>query len=276
MSHSQVFNRAVDSYDEAAILQREVGNELLDRLQYIRMEPETILDLGAGTGYLTQKLSEKYNDANVISLDFAEQMLKHSRYKESAQKVCADALKLPIASQSIDFVFSNLMMQWCQDIQSLLKEIKRVLRPEGLFMFTSFGPDTLRELRASWLAVDEETHVNHFIDMHDLGDILVVEKFADPVMDQDQYTLTYRDVPSLIRDLKSIGAAQLTDKSRVTLTGKQRFTEMQTAYEQFRWEDGLLPATYEVIFGHAWRPQLRTEQTVNAQGEVHIPIGNIT
>jgi len=168
--------------------------------------------------------------------------------------VCADAERLPFVDASFDLVFSNLMLQWATDNDATFAELRRVLRPGGLLLFTSFGPDTLRELRESWARVDDYNHVNLFMDMHDVGDALLNARFADPVMDVEKLTVTYPDARRLMRDLKQIGAHNVTGGRPRGLTGKRHLQAMIDAYERFR-SDGLLPASYEIVYGHAWKAQ---------------------
>ena len=253
----RAFNRAADTYDAAAELQNEIGDRLVERLDFIRLQPRRILDLGSGTGLFAAALLKRYRKADVIALDIAERMLSRVQARggwfRKPQCVCADAETLPFADDSFDFVFSNLMLQWCTDLESTLAELRRVLAPGGLLMFTTFGPDTLMELRASWEAVDGYTHVNTFIDMHDVGDALVTTQWAEPVMDSERITVTYRALPALMQDLKRIGAHNVTGGRLRGLTGKHHMQQLGEAYERFR-SDGVLPASYEVVYGHAWSP----------------------
>ncbi len=249
------FERAADRYDEAAVLQREVATRLLERLDLVRLSPQRILDLGSGTGYCIDGLLARYRKAEVVALDIALPMLRHARrhgrWLRRPRCVCADAERLPFADDSFDLVFSNLMMQWCVDLDATFAELRRVIRPGGLLLFSSFGPDTLKELRAAWGEVDGYAHVNTFLDMHDVGDALLRARFADPVMDVERLILTYRDVRKLMRELKQIGAHNVTAGRPRGLTGRHRLQRLVEAYERFR-HDGLLPATYEIVNGHAW------------------------
>ena len=251
------FNRAADTYDGVAELQYEVGDRLVERLDYIRLQPRSILDLGAGTGFITAALLKRYRKADVVALDIAERMLHRVQGRggwfRKPRCVCADAEALPFADDSFDFIFSNLMLQWCTDLESTLAEMRRVLAPGGLLMFTTFGPDTLMELRASWEAVDGYTHVNSFVDLHDVGDLLVATRWAEPVMDSERITVTYRELRTLMQDLKHIGAHNVTAGRARGLTGNRHMKQLAEAYEKFR-EDGVLPASYEVVYGHAWSP----------------------
>jgi malonyl-CoA O-methyltransferase len=253
----RAFNRAAASYDAVAELQNEIGDRLIERLDYIRLQPERILDLGAGTGLFSSALLKRYRKADVIALDIAENMLQRVQSRggwfRKPRCVCADGESLPFADNSFDFIFSNLMLQWCVDLEATLMELRRVLAPGGLLMFATFGPDTLMELRASWEAVDGFTHVNSFVDMHDVGDSLVNTRWAEPVMDSERITVTYRELRTLMQELKQIGAHNVTLGRSRGLTGRQRMQQFAAAYEQYRTE-GVLPASYEVVYGHAWSP----------------------
>lgn len=252
------FDRAASRYDGAAVLQREVGARLQERLDLVKLQPQRLLDLGCGTGVMSRELTRRYKKAEVICLDLASAMLKQARRRTgwfSKQRfICADAEALPLADDSVDMIISNLTIQWCEDLDSLFAECRRVLRPGGLMMFSTLGPDTLRELRASWRAVDGDNHVNAFIDMHDIGDAMIRARLADPVMDVETITMTYSDVMLLMRDLKQIGAHNVTAGRPAGVTGKRRLAALRDAYEQFR-RDGVLPASYEVVYGHAWIPE---------------------
>ena len=251
------FDRAAAGYDAAAGLQAEVRRELLSRLDYTTLEPRVVVDLGCGTGHASRALKDRYPKARVIAIDLAEGMLREAGRRRGwlrrFARVCADARRLPLATGSVDLVFSSLMMQWCPELDALFGEFRRVLAPRGLVNFTTFGPDTLRELRAAWAEADGGVHVNAFTDMHDLGAGLVRAGLAEPVLDVERYTLTYPDTLALMRDLKAIGARNLNAARARGLTGRRRLAAMQAAYERQR-RDGLLPATWEGVFGQAWGP----------------------
>jgi len=253
----RAFNKAATTYDAVAELQNEIGDRLIERLDYVRLQPARILDLGAGTGAFSGALLKRYRKADVVALDIAENMLQQVRSRggwfRKPRCVCADGESLPFANDSFDLVFSNLMLQWCIDLESAFTELLRVLAPGGLLMFTTFGPDTLMELRASWQAADGYSHVNSFIDMHDVGDSLVNARWAEPVMDSERITVTYRELRTLMQELKQIGAHNVTLGRPGGLTGRQRMQRVAEAYEHYRTE-GVLPATYEVVYGHAWSP----------------------
>jgi malonyl-CoA O-methyltransferase len=268
------FDRASATYDAAAVLQGRVRAELLSRLDLIKVAPEVVVDLGCGTGDGTRRLKDRYRAALVIGLDPALGMLRETRRRSGwlrpLRTVCADVMQLPFRDQSVNLMFSNLMLQWCDDLDGALAEIRRVLAPEGFFAFTTFGPDTLRELRSAWAAADGGTHVSGFRDMHDIGDALTRAGLSEPVMDVERLTMVYPNVAAITRDLKVIGAHNATVARARGLTGKGRWRTMTEAYEAHR-REGQLPATYEVVYGAAWGARARAGAPV-VQGEVQIPV----
>jgi malonyl-CoA O-methyltransferase len=266
------FDRASTTYEAAAVLQARVAEELLSRLEPFDLRPGVILDLGAGTGRLTAQLKTRYRRALAIALDLAPGMLReaarHQRFRRRFERVCADAARLPLESSSVDIVFSNLMLQWCEPLDAALAEVRRVLRPQGLFLFSTFGPDTLKELRSAWAAADGYSHVNRFLDMHDVGDAIVRAGLLEPVLDVDRLQVTYGDALALMRDLKGIGARNSTAGRPRALAGRARLERVLAAYEPLR-KDGRLPATYEIIYGAAWGSAGRPA-TPASGGEVRI------
>lgn len=266
------FSRAADSYDASAVLQKQVREEMLDRLSLINIAPDTILDAGCGTGLGSFALQKRFKSAQLVSLDIAFGMLqKTAELRPFMQKilhkeklVCADIESLPIASNSMNLLWSNLALQWCNDLDATFNEVARVLQPDGLFMFSTFGPDTLKELRAA--SYNGHTHVSRFIDMHDIGDALTRAGFSAPVLDVEHYTLTYDDVKGVMKDLKSIGAHNAMQGRARGLQGKGFLQNLTQQYEQFR-AQGKLPATFEVIYGHAWRPM-----SISSVGQEFAPI----
>ncbi len=263
----RAFNRAAAGYDAAAVLQREVCTRMLERLDYIKLQPAHVLDVGSGTGWGTRQLGERYPQAGVIALDIALGMLATAKgtsswwqklFSGSKQHfVCADVEALPLAAQSVEMVWSNLALQWCNDLPATFVELQRVLKTDGLLMFSTFGPDTLKELRQAFSGVDRHSHLNRFADMHDIGDMLIHAGFSEPVMDMEYLTLTYDDVRGVLYDLKSIGAHNATAGRGQGLMGKHVWARLTENYERMR-RDGKLPATFEVVYGHAWKPQPRT------------------
>jgi malonyl-CoA O-methyltransferase len=271
------FDRASASYEAAAVLQARVADELLNRLELFKFTPGVVLDLGAGTGRMTMELKRRYRRALVVALDLAPGMLrearKHQQLFRRFERVCGDAMRLPLADASVDVVLSSLMLQWCEPPDAAFAEIRRVLKPDGLVAFSTLGPDTLRELRTAWSEADgvsnvPNNHVNHFTDMHDVGDALVRAGLSEPVLDVDRLQLTYPDALALMRDLKAIGAHNVTAGRPRGLMGRARLRRMQEAYEAFR-RDGRLPATYEVVYGVAWGAAGRPASAM-VSGEAHI------
>lgn len=287
LSVARSFGQSAGQYDDVAVLQRQTGNELLDRLSLVKLNPKRILDLGAGTGHNVVQLAARYPHAELMGLDIAPSMLQRAKdvYRGSQglkrwlpkQKkphfIVGDAEHLPLADNSVDLIFANLVLQWC-DLAASFAEIERVLRPDGLLMFTTLGPDTLYELREAWASVDDYPHVNVFYDMHDVGEAMLNARLAEPVLDMDRYVLTYPDAMAMMHDLKVLGASNVTRGRRRGLTGKKALNQVTRAYEAFR-EQGILPASYEVIFGHAWAG-MPVSQIQKSDGSVHIPLSELT
>ncbi|MBK7044698.1 MAG: malonyl-ACP O-methyltransferase BioC [Rhodanobacteraceae bacterium] len=256
----RAFSLAAPGYDAIATLQHQVETALLERLEIIQEAPLRVLDVGAGPGRASALLRKRFAKAEVIALDLALPMLHVAKSRtgwwKPFRRVCGDARALPIADQSIDLLFSNLCLQWCDDLVVVFDEFRRVLRPGGWLLFTTFGPDTLTELRQSWAAVDESPHINVFIDMLDIGDRLLTAGFRDPMLDVDDYELRYSDPKLLMRELKDIGAGNADRQRARGLTGKHKLAAMLRTYERFRADDGRYPATYEVVFAQAQAPEL--------------------
>ena len=272
------FERASAGYEAAAALQARVAAELLERLELFRFAPSVVLDLGSGTGRVTRELKRRYPRACVIALDLAPGMLRearrHQRPWRRFARVCGDALRLPLRDGSVDLIFSNLMLQWCEPLPAALAEVRRVLKASGFFAFSTFGPDTLYELRSAWAQADGYNHVNHFSDMHEVGNALVQAGLMEPVLDVDRIEADYPDVLALMRDLKTIGAHNVTAGRSRTLTGRARLARVQQAYESFR-RAQRLPATYEVIYGASWGAAGRPAAAL-IEGVAHIAPGAIS
>ncbi len=253
------FDRAAKTYDTAAVLQKLVRSEMLSRLDLVNIAPQSILDAGCGTGHGSFGLQKCFKSAQIYSLDIALGMLQQAQLQRpflqkilnKQQLLCADIESLPIASNSMGLVWSNLALQWCNDLDAAFAEAARVLQPESLFAFSTFGPDTLKELRIA--SSNGHTHVSRFIDMHDIGDALTRAGFSAPVLDVEHYTLTYDDVKGVMKDLKSIGAHNATQGRARGLQSKGFLSNLTQNYEQFR-VNNKLPATFEVIYGHTWKP----------------------
>jgi malonyl-CoA O-methyltransferase len=271
------FERASSRYDSCAHLQTQVAAELLERLAGFRFEPRVVLDLGSGTGRITRELKRRYPRALVIALDLAPGMLRearrHQRLWRRFARVCGDALRLPLKDGSVDVLFSSLMLQWCEPLDTALAEVRRVLKGSGFFAFSTFGTDTLQELRSAWAQADGYNHVNHFPDMHEVGDALVRAGLMEPVLDVDRIEVGYPHALALMRDLKAIGAHNVTAGRPRTLAGRSRLERMQQAYEGYR-RGGQLPATYEVIYGASWGAAGR-QATAAVGGVARIAPGSI-
>lgn len=253
------FQRAARQYDGAARVPKELAARLLEHLEPVRIEPKRVLDLGAGSGELSGALSRRYRAARVLALDPAESMLGVARAKTwrlltRQQFVCADGESVPLSGECMDLVVSNAALPWCLDTDRVFAETFRVLKPGGLFMFSTLGPDTLCELRKCFRQVDDSVHVHAFLDMHDLGDALLRAGFADVVMDAARLTAEYKDVGELMGELKRSGASNALAARAQGLTGRAKLKRLAQAYEPRR-DNGLLPATFEAVFAHAWKPR---------------------
>jgi len=250
------FDRAARTYDESAVLQRYVADALLDRFQWLRIDPRVVLDVGTGTGYALPHLRRRFKKSHVLACDLALGMAcaahKRRGLWRPSRVFVADGHRLPLPSASVDCIYSSLSLQW-MDPARAFPEFLRVLRSGGVFSFSTFGPDTLKELRAAWAKVDDRPHIHTFMDMHDIGDALVYAGFADPVLDVEYVTLTYDTPRAALHDLKQIGAHNAHQARFPGLTGKSRYQCFAQNYEAFR-RDGRLPVTYEVVYGQAWFP----------------------
>jgi malonyl-CoA O-methyltransferase len=269
------FDKAARTYDDSAFLQKEVVRRMNDRLEMIRLQPSRILDAGCGTGFAFPLLNQRYPKAHLVGLDLAHAMLAEARQRvpkpslfgrllapfngRPAPLIGADMEAMPLASDSIDLLWSSLALQWIETPEDTFREMRRVLKPGGLLLFSTFGPDTLRELRAAFSKLDGYNHVNRFLDMHDLGDALVHAGFSSPVMEMEYLTLTYDDLKGVMRDLKGIGAHTVIEGRRQGLMGRHDWQRLVDNYETFR-REGRLPATYEVIYGHAWVGDVKPAQ----------------
>ncbi len=257
------FARAAATYDQVAVLQREIGCRMLERLDYVRLEPTHILDLGCGTGASLTALHQRYPKATLIGVDLSEAMLRVGRAHGSrlrwllpflrvdrAPLLAADATALPVKPLIVDLLWSNLLLPWIDDPLAVFHEAHRVLKVDGLLMFSALGPDTLKELRACF--TDGDAHTHRFTDLHDYGDMLLASGFADPVMDVETVTMTYPGFDDLLADLRRSGSACAMPSRRRGLMGRAAWAATRAAYESLA-RDGRLPATVEVVYGHAWK-----------------------
>jgi malonyl-CoA O-methyltransferase len=259
----RIRNRSAAHHADISFFADEIAGRMFERLDYIKLEPRIILDLHCGLGAASKSLAKRFSQAKVVQLDPALELLRLTSvtknstgkffnwFEKSPMRVCGEGNALPLAANSVDLVWSNLFAL-SYVAPNIIHETKRVLKPGGLLMLSTLGPDTLKELRAAFSQVDSFTHIQPQVDMHDLGDMLAHEGFATPVVDMEMITLTYPDLNTLAHDLRAAGATNLEPNRRTTLTGKIRWGLVEHAYENLRHE-GRLPATFEIIYLHAWR-----------------------
>lgn len=261
--------RGFDTARGTDVLAREVGSRLAERLEYIKLEPQRVLDVGCGVGASQARLRARYPAAELIGIDYSLAALRDARAPAHWMNrlrgmlkghhehwVAADMAALPLPAASCQLLWSNLALAWAVDPLACLREWQRVLQIDGLLMFTTYGPDTLRELRAAFAAEDALPHVHPFIDMHDLGDMLVAAGFAEPVMDMEMLTLTYPAVPDVYAELHALGLANAHAQRRRSLTGRGLWSRVLKRYAAAA-ADGRVPATFEIVYGHAWKPTPR-------------------
>jgi malonyl-CoA O-methyltransferase len=249
------FDRAATGFDAADFVHAVARNGLITRLQPMQIRPGTIIDLGAATGAGSRLLRKQFRRARIIAIDLSGEMLGQARRKRSwfskISMVQADARAMPVVEHGVDLVFANLLLPWIDNIAGLFHEIGRVLRKDGLFLFSTLGPDSLFDLRQAWQSVDNHAHVNRFPDMHDIGDALVGAGFLDPVLDADRLTITYSGVEGLFRDLTAAGARNSLAQRNPALVSRSRFRTVQAALEE-RMNNSLLAVELEFVYGHCW------------------------
>ena len=265
-------DRVAPYYDDADFFCAEIRGRLVERLDFISLQPKTVLDLGAGTGASTSDLCARYPDALIIQLDWSEGMLATGT--QSIASLCADGHRLPLADASVDIIVSNLMLPGCAVPETVFSEARRVLRNPGLFLFTTLGPDTLKELRRAWSLVDDAPHVHSFADMHNIGDALVKAGFREPVMDVEKLTVTYGDLNKLVADLRAVAATNFLSARRRGLTSPGRWAQFISALDNLKDPAGRLPISLEVVTGQAWtgNPDLGVPLE---NGEAHFPLSQL-
>lgn len=247
------FSRAAESYDGVAALQREVGLDLLQDVLRKQVSPNTVLDLGCGTGHFCNHLARNFRNAHLLGLDLSLGMLRKTRENSGLSRlICADANALPLRDESVDLIFSNLALQWCDDLPAVFKGLKRVLKPQGYFFFSSFGPETLSELRAAWKKVDDYAHVNAFqsVDFH--IESLIQAGFSEFIVSSGVKTLCYPSVDALMHELKRLGAHNVNLNRPKSLMGKAAMQKMREAYADAM-VDGNIRAGFEMVVGYARR-----------------------
>ncbi len=247
---ARAFTRAAAGYVAADFLHTEIRARLLERLDLVSLLPGTVLDLGAGPPAATEALQSRYPASTLLAVDLAPAMLGAA--PTPWHRIGADAARLPLPDGVADLVVAGMLLHWCEDAEAVLREARRMLRFPGLLLVSTLGPDTLRELRLAWAAVDQQPHTLAFADMHNLGDALVGAGFAEPVVDRHVVTVSYRRLDDLVRDLRGVGAADLGPGRRRSLTGRHRWAAMKHAFGQQRRVDGTVPVTVEIICAHAW------------------------
>jgi malonyl-CoA O-methyltransferase len=281
---ARTFNQVATRYDQYALLPREIGERLLARLALLKTPPRKILDLGAGTGWLTQQLRQRYPKAQIIGADIALKMMQYAQqqqpkgwFKTKNYYCCSDAEQLCFKAQSVDLVISNCAFQWCNDYLTLFREIARILTPQGTLFFSSLGPDTLKELRHSFAQIDNKIHIHSFIDMHDIGDNLLRSGFKDPVMEMEKIVVEHPNLSSLLRELKGTGSRNLDPRRAPGLSSANLLKKLKQHYQSYLTPQQRLPATFEVIYGHAWPPLLPPQlPKVNQKTEQAIPLRIVT
>lgn len=281
----RAFSRSASGYERAAALQREIGARLMESLDYLddpalgRAPPRTVVDLGSGPGHAAAALRRRWPKAQVVAMDLALPMLRearrHAGWWRPFARVCGDARALPLADGSIDVLFSNLCLQWVDDLPAVLAGFRRALRPGGLLLFSTFGPETLHELREAFAGADDAPHVSPFAAIAQVGDALLHAGFRDPVLDRDMFVQPHPDLPHLMRELRDIGATNALHARRHTLTGRARFAAAAAAYEPMRRSDGTLPATWEALYAHAWAPEAGAPIRKNGLDTVAVPLSRI-
>lgn len=273
---SKAFNQRAAEYELVAKVQQEVGSRLLERLQYLKIAPQRILDLGCGPGFFSRELTRMYPKAQIVGLDLAQVMLQQARKKQGWLRkwplVAADMMTMPFATGVFDLVFANQVIHWGNPLAQIFRELNRVMKANGCLMFTTLGPDTFKELKNAWSAVNHYAHVNEFPDMHDVGDCLMAEHFLEPVMDMELLTVHYESLPKLLKSLKTQGVKNINSARNQGLTGKASWKQFEQNYASMQTETGKYPLTYEVVYGHAWKgEQRKTERGV----ETMIPVSQI-
>ncbi len=258
LEHHQIkaaFSQAAVRYEQHAVLQKEAMLRLIDRVAFdFTTAPEQVLDLGCGTGWGTTALLEAFPECRIIAADFAPDMVASVPAHQQVETRLTDAHCLDVHAGSIDLVFSNLMIQWC-DQQTALQEIKRALKPGGTVHLTSMGEHTLHELKAAWRAADDGPHVNDFVPANELADLALRLGFEEVVADSEMITMTYAQAIDVMRDLKHIGAHNTDHKRSKGLTSPQALKTVMAAYEAHKTDQGLYPATYELVYLRAKKPQ---------------------
>lgn len=273
------FDRAAAKFDDGDFVHRHAAKGLYERMSPMLVDVCTILDAGSATGAASLELAGIYRGSRIVRLDRSLNMLKHGRKRgfkftwprrgARVDEVQGDATALPLQAGSVDLVFANMLMPWLDDLPAFFAEVNRVLRKDGLFAFSSLGPDSLLELRQAWARVDDGEHVGSFLDMHDVGDALLRSGLREPVLDTDYLTLRYRNTEGLLDDLTRAGARNCLTGRKTSLTGRGSFAAMKRTLDSSG-TNGELPIRLELVFGHAWGGGPR-----QTPGEFSVDVGAI-
>lgn len=264
------FDRAARGFDDADFVHGVTRSGLFERIEPVVIDASVVVDLGCATGSATALLAKRFRGAKIVAVDLSRQMLEQCRRKQGwfskTSVVQASASALPFEDQSVDVVFANLLLPWVSDPADVAAEISRVLRKDGLFVFATLGPDSLLELRNAWM--DDDAHVNRYLDMHDVGDVLVRSGLRDPVLDVDRLNVNYKSAQDLFRDLTAVGARNSLRMRNSSLVGKRRFAAMLERLEAA--PGGGIKLNLELVYGHCWGCGPRS-----SSGEVRIAAGAI-
>ena len=253
----QAFNTKASSYDEYSVAQREVGRRMIERLDLLKFKPLNILDLGSGTGYLAELLLAKFPESNVTCLDLAENMLLKCREKApNLNLIISDIENMPFRPASFDLIISSFTLHWCEEIEKIFHDVRKSLKGDGIFMFTTVGPNTLRELQEAYTYIDIEQHVNSFTDMHMYGDSLLKCGFDDPVMDVEEIIVEYSSFKGVLNSLKKTGANTVIGQEPSYIS-KKSYIELSNVYPKND-DNGKFPVTYEMIYGMSWKRVKKT------------------
>lgn len=268
-------NKRSSYFNKSSFFYQEIGNRLIDRLQICKLRPDTILDLGCKTGYMSTLLHKKYPDAEIYSLELSNEMLgkfKVNTNQKLNRKLCTSYTNLPFANDSFDLVVSNLQLHWNNDFQIVLNACQRVLSKHGLLMFSALGMQSFTELRAAWSAIDSHVHVHDFLDFIELGSYLLKTQWCDPVVDKENITIKYNKILDLYQDLKSLGATNSHVKRNKGLTTKRTMQRVSIKYKALFEDNETIPVTCEVIYGHAIKKQAVNQEISTEIKEIFIPI----
>ena len=273
----QAFNKAAKTYKNSAVICQATGERLLSRLDYMRCDPQVILDVGCGLGQYSMALAERYPKAQVVALDFAEKMIQEGQKLQTQPThswLIGNMTSLPFSAESVDMIFANQSIQDIENLSQLFKEFHRILRPNGVLLFATLGPDSFKELKAAWACVDTYGHINELKDLHILGDGLMSQQFMQPVMDKEEMSLHYREPQKLMNDLKEQGSYNIHPLRRRGLMGIDALDYLFEHLEKQSKEAGKIALTYEVIYGHAWRGEKKSQYNAET-GETFISLDKL-